>query len=266
MANIARTQDDLDLLLGEQLEFLKLSCASYDNGFEGEIKRLAVSVRVLVHDTTKSESLLTLAGKKNIDFQDTSDPYDNENPLGHSSLIQIHMTPQGGKLKAHLDDTIQPSWIGFDAWWNGIVLVDLNKNEFSRKDITLYLANKDGGAHVEHEIDEKYHNLRMKNSLGWTTALGDGQEITWEDHVPSTMRQIAHELIKSLDGTYSCSQPMGADTELVLRGISLVAGAHPPEQRLPNLRKDRPKVGGKKVGRNDPCPCGSGKKFKRCCI
>jgi len=22
---------------------------------------------------------------------------------------------------------------------------------------------------------------------------------------------------------------------------------------------------GKKVGRNDPCPCGSGKKYKRCC-
>src|SRR5690554_1668616 len=23
---------------------------------------------------------------------------------------------------------------------------------------------------------------------------------------------------------------------------------------------------GKKIGRNDPCPCGSGKKYKRCCI
>ncbi|MFW6275816.1 MAG: SEC-C metal-binding domain-containing protein, partial [bacterium] len=23
---------------------------------------------------------------------------------------------------------------------------------------------------------------------------------------------------------------------------------------------------GKEVGRNDPCPCGSGKKFKNCCI
>lgn len=22
----------------------------------------------------------------------------------------------------------------------------------------------------------------------------------------------------------------------------------------------------RRVGRNDPCPCGSGKKFKRCCI
>jgi preprotein translocase subunit SecA len=24
-------------------------------------------------------------------------------------------------------------------------------------------------------------------------------------------------------------------------------------------------VAGKKVGRNDPCPCGSGKKYKHCC-
>ncbi|HUE71997.1 MAG TPA: SEC-C metal-binding domain-containing protein, partial [Pirellulaceae bacterium] len=23
---------------------------------------------------------------------------------------------------------------------------------------------------------------------------------------------------------------------------------------------------GKKVGRNDPCPCGSGKKYKQCCM
>ncbi|WP_236632519.1 SEC-C metal-binding domain-containing protein [Novosphingobium meiothermophilum] len=23
---------------------------------------------------------------------------------------------------------------------------------------------------------------------------------------------------------------------------------------------------GFKIGRNDPCPCGSGKKFKKCCI
>jgi predicted DNA-binding ArsR family transcriptional regulator len=28
---------------------------------------------------------------------------------------------------------------------------------------------------------------------------------------------------------------------------------------------NRPKKVGKKVGRNDPCPCGSGKKYKKCC-
>jgi preprotein translocase subunit SecA len=28
----------------------------------------------------------------------------------------------------------------------------------------------------------------------------------------------------------------------------------------------QPVVKGKKVGRNDPCPCGSGKKCKKCCL
>ena len=29
--------------------------------------------------------------------------------------------------------------------------------------------------------------------------------------------------------------------------------------------KSKPKKADKKVGRNDPCPCGSGKKYKQCC-
>ena len=30
--------------------------------------------------------------------------------------------------------------------------------------------------------------------------------------------------------------------------------------------KQEPVVVGAKVGRNDPCPCGSGKKYKKCCL
>ncbi len=29
--------------------------------------------------------------------------------------------------------------------------------------------------------------------------------------------------------------------------------------------KQKPVKSGKKIGRNEPCPCGSGKKYKRCC-
>ncbi|HEY92279.1 MAG TPA: preprotein translocase subunit SecA [Dehalococcoidia bacterium] len=32
-----------------------------------------------------------------------------------------------------------------------------------------------------------------------------------------------------------------------------------------NSKKKQLKVSGKKIGRNDPCPCGSGKKYKHCC-
>ncbi|NQT30804.1 MAG: preprotein translocase subunit SecA [Deltaproteobacteria bacterium] len=38
-----------------------------------------------------------------------------------------------------------------------------------------------------------------------------------------------------------------------------------PVQAGGNVNKQRMKVGGKKIGRNDPCPCGSGKKYKHCC-
>lgn len=27
-----------------------------------------------------------------------------------------------------------------------------------------------------------------------------------------------------------------------------------------------PDLGKKKIGRNDPCPCGSGRKYKKCCM
>jgi hypothetical protein len=37
--------------------------------------------------------------------------------------------------------------------------------------------------------------------------------------------------------------------------------AEPPEEEAEPLPPPT-----KKVGRNDPCPCGSGKKFKQCCM
>lgn len=40
--------------------------------------------------------------------------------------------------------------------------------------------------------------------------------------------------------------------------------AMPPAQRP--VRKPRPVVTALKVGRNEPCPCGIGRKFKKCCV
>jgi len=43
------------------------------------------------------------------------------------------------------------------------------------------------------------------------------------------------------------------------------------EERREELYKEQKKSGtfvrnGRKIGRNEPCPCGSGKKFKQCCM
>ncbi len=266
MADIERTADQLKELLDEQLDFLKLSCSAFDDGFLSEIKRLAVSVRVLVHDTQNSISLLTLVNKKGADFLDSAIPYNDESVISHSSLVQFHKSQSGAKPKAHLDEPIQSKPISFDDWWNGIVLVDSVRNEFSRRDITLFLANKDGGAHVDHKIDEKFNNLRYNNSQGWINVRGDGKHIAGEDNVPATMRQIAHELIKTLDKSYTCKHPVSNETEFIVSGMAVSFGTNSLGGQYPNLRTDRPKIAGKKVGRNDSCPCGSGKKYKKCCI
>ncbi len=41
-------------------------------------------------------------------------------------------------------------------------------------------------------------------------------------------------------------------------------GARPPQQMPPQMEPQRPVRVAPKVGRNQPCPCGSGKKFKNC--
>jgi preprotein translocase subunit SecA len=38
-----------------------------------------------------------------------------------------------------------------------------------------------------------------------------------------------------------------------------------PRQGAPDQKPEPIHREGPKVGRNDPCPCGSGKKFKKCC-
>ena len=46
-------------------------------------------------------------------------------------------------------------------------------------------------------------------------------------------------------------------------GVGSMSGEEGPAQKTRTMPKVRER---KKVGRNDPCPCGSGKKYKKCCM
>jgi uncharacterized protein YecA (UPF0149 family) len=68
------------------------------------------------------------------------------------------------------------------------------------------------------------------------------------------------------------------DLELLVEAYEELAGELPDEladnvdslfERLSpqdEVIRSPPLVANTKVGRNDPCPCGSGKKHKRCCL
>jgi hypothetical protein len=59
-----RTHEELIAQLRTHVTFLRRSGRLFDDGAEDEILRLAISIRVLVHDTSSSASVLEQLGMK----------------------------------------------------------------------------------------------------------------------------------------------------------------------------------------------------------
>src|SRR5271156_2989077 len=63
---MTKTLDDYKNHLQQQLNYIKRSAELYDEGEHDEAARIAVCLRVLLHDTKNSISLLTHMNSKNI--------------------------------------------------------------------------------------------------------------------------------------------------------------------------------------------------------
>ena len=72
---------------------------------------------------------------------------------------------------------------------------DDKKNKFTRRDIVTYVANQDGGAHVDPELDESYATLTKMNSLGWTDYNGNKP---LNNPAYQAIRTIANEVLYSI--------------------------------------------------------------------
>jgi len=86
----------------------------------------------------------------------------------------------------------------FADWWNEAVLKDADGTLYSRCELVLAVANTDGGAHVDPEMDAAYQKLTRENHIGYAVARG-GKPMQWhENPVLPSMRQIGHELLETL--------------------------------------------------------------------
>jgi hypothetical protein len=239
-----RSRDELVEELKDQVGFLERSAESFDAGYEGEAKRLAATLRVLLHDHGKSSrSLLSqLDLKEGLQFLDTAEPIVPTNLLPTPGLVVMHLKagPEGGAGRYEPRFRMYPDLEGvpirFEPWWNESVAKDGEGVFFSRRNFVLTVANKEGGAHVDPSLNEEYAALTRRNSMGWMAVVGE-DEAPFEGNIAfSCVRQIAWETIKSLHR--DLEHLLGGD------GLGRLAMAD--------------------LGRNDPCPCGSGKKFKKC--
>lgn len=203
---VRQTEDELKFDLKEQIEFLRRSSQSYDEGSTSEAKRLAVVIRVLLHDTQNSTSLLTLLKKKDILFYDTSLDYNPHNLASTMGLIMMRIGQDDARYVPPLDDgppiRYRKAKIAFEKWWNKIVFVDTKGNKLTRKDLVLAVSNKDGGAHIDSNLNKAYADLTRFDSLGWK-FMKDGVEKGFATRPElASVRQMSHEVLKSLQDEF----------------------------------------------------------------
>ncbi len=224
-----QSREELENHLQDQISFLESSARSFDDGYEGESKRIATAVRVLLHDTKKSKSLLSQLDLKGIDFWDTSGPLEKASLTSHSGLVVSAMNSQGASYHAFLDDGFSPpNKVSFEHWWNQIVFVDTAKRTLSRRDLVLVVANQDGGTHVDPSLDTAYADLSRNNSLGWTFQHDGGPTVDLKGPEKAALRQVCHEVLKALIPNYQ-QQPSYPENSVVFGGMQMIEVAeHPP--------------------------------------
>jgi hypothetical protein len=202
--NRPQSREELLTQLKEQLGFLRTSSELFDLGVTQEAKRLAVAIRVLVHDGKgRSKSLLGQLGLKGRLFRDTAIPFDSRNRLPSWCLIQsLHVAHHDGTMSAKFviptDGRGPGREIPFDDWWYQIVFGNGAGLTLSREQLVRAIADQDGGAHVDAAIDAAYAafsregatGLRVTNSTG--TTIVHGAEL-------AAMRQIAREVLESFE-------------------------------------------------------------------
>lgn len=252
---VQRREGELLAALRDQRELLKNAGERYDGGSDAEAKSLAVRLRVLLHDGGRnSHSLLGQLGvKERLPYLDTTPAeHPPEAPSMHAGLCMVHATlgPEGAGFSRYVpvldarDSLPRHPPQAFVDWWRDPVVADNEGRPVSRSDFVLWLADQDGGAHVDGAIGETYAGLAREGIAIFKPEAGDDPR--FKDLVAPSVRQIAYEVEQTLDAQL-LDDP---ETKSGVRIRSPICSLSIHE-----------KVS---AGRNDPCPCGSGLKTKRC--
>ncbi len=198
---VARSREDLEKELRDQLWLLQNACGSFDKGHPATGKHIALSLRVLLHHRGQSRALLEQLGLRNQRFYDSAGPLNAGNLLTECDLVGCRISGNGAEYIPLVQmgaPPIPPNKLRFVDWWNNPVLKDNQGRTYCRRELVENVANTDGGAHVDPDLEEAYMDLSRNNSLGWLFSSGDIEEVLGGRPELACIRQIAHELLLTL--------------------------------------------------------------------
>ena len=211
---------ELNEKLSQALELLQLNCKQFDEGSVVAAVQIATQLRVLVHDTNKSTSLLMQTGQKNnIQYVDSSIKHRHSFSFWTIENVSYQTIISNGDIYVGLlrkkmtdglngnmptldfaplmgDNSRESQWGDFATWYTGQTMFEYRQLKMTRKDIICTLANKEGGAHVDlnYSDDYKYFKEPTMLDININGVLARFNQ----NPVYVSVRQIAWELLESL--------------------------------------------------------------------
>jgi hypothetical protein len=186
--------------LSEHVYFLQSSAAAFDAGSIVEGKRLAVSLRVLLHDTTNSHALLGQL----IDLNRQVFPCVNAQAVDENAIFAAGGMYLLGGPTLEAKTVMSMRTAPFPNWWTEIVGKSPDVS-ISRRAAILALSNQGGGAHVDPRTNTLYRNVVEDKAVGWIfsdDANPEGTKVNpYNDPLPFIVRAVAAEVLHFLSAT-----------------------------------------------------------------
>ena len=111
-----------------------------------------------------------------------------------------------------------------------------------------------GWAQMDPKVEYKREGMKMFDQM-WTSVAERTTDLIFR------MEQLDEDFVGSTWVETSARHDEAASTSEIASQQESAIDASQGERKLDPIRNR-----GRRVGRNDPCPCGSGKKYKNCCM
>lgn len=197
-----RTELEILKELEIQEKFIQLNMNEIARKERDFHKQLAINLRTIFHNTTTSKSIFSQLGwTDKIQMVTTCSKFNPQNIHAFIGLAHFRVESTIGQYGPKGFPSDKPKQIPFKYWWEEeIILRDSNGEIWRRKDLVTFVANKDGGGHIDPKLPGNYHGLAYKNSMGFKFFNGAAKEKSdLENPIPACLWQIGLEYKMSVD-------------------------------------------------------------------
>ena len=181
-----------------------------------------------------------------------------DQPALRATILEFYRKP-GARAPA-----LKAMWRSMDRRFAEYIAPNLDDPELEVRRQAVAAAGWLGAVSLLGRLESFFEDEDLREAALYAYALAAPGEVS-PARVRRTLRKI-EELAGGLSHTEGMLVRQGLDNRLQMHGLDPIFadeetweedGEEPPEDDRPA----RPV----KTGRNDPCPCGSGKKYKKCC-